>query len=249
MDHSDPEQLSPGPALFRTTHWSLVLRATDSTEATSQEALEQLCRTYWPAVYAFILRRGYSTEDAKDLTQAFFARLLEKDWLKSADATKGRFRTFLLTAAIRFLGHERERSEALKRGGGQTVFSLDASEAEPGWIPEPTATGTPEDAFERRWAESLLNKVMNRLRGEFESGGRAGRFDQLKSFLTDDRGETAYAQVAAQLGMSESAVKSSIHRLRSRYRELVREEIADTVDDPEEISAEIKHLITVLGSR
>jgi RNA polymerase sigma-70 factor (ECF subfamily) len=248
VDPLDPEQITPGPAQFRTTHWSLVVRATGSEEASSRQALEQLCRTYWLAVYAFILRRGYATEDAKDLTQAFFARLLEKDWLRSADASKGRFRTFLLTAASRFLGHERERSEALKRGGGQHLFSLDAAKTEPGWVPEPMASGTPEDAFERRWAESLLNRVMGRLREEFESGGRVGRFEALKRYLTEDRGETSYAALADQLAMSEAAIKSSIYRLRARYGELVREEIANTVDDPAEVPTEIRHLISVLGS-
>jgi len=221
--------MQAGPAQFRTTHWSLVVRAVDSTNASSDRALEQLCRTYWPAVYAFILRRGYSPEDAKDLTQGFFARLLEKEWLKMADSAKGRFRTFLLTAVNRFLSHERERAEALKRGGGLALFSLDDPDNPIGTSIEPAATGTPEEAFDRQWAESLLNRVIERLRLEFESGGRAGRFEQLKSFLTDDRGEVSYAESASRLGMSEAAIKSSIHRLRTRYGELVREEIAETV--------------------
>jgi RNA polymerase sigma-70 factor (ECF subfamily) len=226
----------------------LVIRAADSTDALSQQALERLCRTYWPAVYAFILRRGFPPEDAKDLTQGFFAQFLGKDWLKTADSSKGRFRTFLLTMVSRFLAHERERAGALKRGGGQAVFSLDAAEGEDRWVPEPITSGTPAEAFERRWAESLLNRVMERLQGEFESGGRAGRFEELKAFLTDERGETSYAEAAAKLSLSESAVKSSIHRLRARYGEMVREEIADTVDNPEEITAEIRHLVAVLGS-
>lgn len=235
-------------ARFRTTRWSLVIRATDATDGMSHQALERLCQTYWPAVHAFIARRGKSPEDAKDLTQGFFARLLEKDWLRAADATKGRFRTFLLTAVTRFLANERDRSDALKRGGGQVPFSLNVPEVEPGGIPEPVDGATPEAVFERRWAETLLNRVLERLQAEFDGGGRTGRFEALKGFLTEDRGETSYAEVAARLGISQAAVKSGIHRLRQRYGELVREEIAETVDSPDEVEAEIRHLLNVLGS-
>jgi RNA polymerase sigma factor (sigma-70 family) len=226
----------------------LVVRAVDVSDEVSQQALERLCRCYWPAVHAFICRRGYAPEDAKDLTQAFFARLLEKEWLRAADATKGRFRTFLLTALIRFLAHERERADAIKRGGGVSPLSLDVPESEPGAVREPADSATPELAFERRWAETLLDRVLERLRAEFDAGGRSGRFEELKVFLTEDRGETSYAEVAARLGLSESAVKSGIHRLRQRYGELVREEIADTVESPDEIEAEIRHLVHVLGT-
>jgi len=244
----------PGPSepayggQFLTTRWSLVLRAAGASDTDAHQALERLCTGYWPAVHAFILRRGYSAEDAKDLTQGFFARLLEKQWLNSADASKGRFRTFLLTAVTRFLSNEREREDALKRGGGQAVLSLDAPESDLGWTPEPASHRTPEDEFERRWAETLLTRVMDRLREEFDGGGRTGRFEELKSFLTDDRGERTYLEVAARLGVSESAVKSGIYRLRQRYGELIREEIAETVESPDEVEAEIRHLVTVLGN-
>lgn len=249
----DPELTEPPAGLgdaarFRTTRWSLVIRATDATDGASQLALEKLCQGYWPAVHAFIARRGHSPEDAKDLTQGFFARLLEKEWLRAADATRGRFRTFLLTAVTRFLANERERADALKRGGGQSLLSLDVPETEPGSVPEPADSMTPEAAYERRWAETLLGRVLERLQAEFDGGGRAGRFQELKQFLTDDRGETSYAEAAARLGVSESAVKSGIHRLRQRYGELVREEIAETVEAPEEVEAEIRHLVSVLGS-
>lgn len=225
-----------------------MIRASDSSDASCHQALERLCQTYWPAVCAFILKRGYSPEDAKDLTQGFFAQLLEKQWLKTADVDKGRFRTFLLTAVSRFLSHERERAGAQKRGGGQILFSLDAPESDPGWVPEPAVAGTAEEIFDRRWAEALLNRVIRRLREECERGGRPGRFDELKRFLTEDGGDVSYAEVAAKLGLTESAVKSSIHRLRSRYAELVRDEIAETVEDPADILAEIRYLASVLGS-
>lgn len=235
-------------ARFRTTHWSLVLRASDSGDTLSHQALERLCKAYWPAVHAFISRRGYSLADSNDLTQGFFANLLEKQWLKSADAAKGRFRTFLLTAVTRFLSNDLDRKNALKRGGGHFLLSLDAHEMESGWIPEPADPSTPEIMFERRWAETLLNRVMDRLRGEFDGGGRTGRFEELKSFLTDDRGERSYAEVAQSLGISESAVKSGIHRLRLRYGHLVREEIEETVDSPADVDAEIRHLLSVISS-
>jgi RNA polymerase sigma-70 factor (ECF subfamily) len=226
----------------------LVVRAVDASDDTSHQALERLCHAYWPAIHAFIARRGHSPEDAKDLTQAFFARLLEKDWLRAADSTKGRFRTFLLTAVTRFLSHERERADALKRGGGLAPLSLDVPESQPGAVREPVDPSTPEMAFERRWAETLLDRVLERLREEFDAGGRAGRFQELKKFLTEDRGETSYADVAARLGMSESAVKSGIHRMRQRYGELVWEEIAETVESPDQVEAEIRYLVHVLGT-
>jgi RNA polymerase sigma-70 factor (ECF subfamily) len=245
---TDPPAGLADAARFRTTQWSLVIRAVDASDASSHQALERLCQGYWPAVHAFIARRGHSPEDAKDLTQGFFARLLEKDWLRAADATKGRFRTFLLTAVTRFLANERERAEALKRGGGQTFLSLDAENLHGDWTPELADRDTPEAAFERRWAETLLGRVMQRLQAEFDGGGRAGRFEALKCFLTDDRGETSYAAVAERLGMSESAVRSGIHRLRQRYGELVRAEIAETMDSPADVEGEIRHLVQVLGS-
>lgn len=243
-------QATPAPAeagQFRTTRWSMVLRAADTADASSREALERLCEAYWPVIHSFIRRRGYPADVAPDLTQGFFARLLEKEWLRSVDANKGRFRTFLLTAVSRFLANEQERNRAEKRGGGQVLLSFDAGEAEAGWAETPPSHRTPEEEFDRRWAETLLERVLKRLREEFDGGGRSGRFEELKSFLTEDRGARSYAEVAVRLGVSESAVKSGIFRLRQRYGELVREEIAETVESPAEVEAEIRYLVATLA--
>ncbi|HAM73098.1 MAG TPA: RNA polymerase subunit sigma-24 [Verrucomicrobiales bacterium] len=248
VDPAGTNPIAAGQAQFRTTHWSLVIRAANSTDLDCQAALERLCRTYWPAVCAFVARRGHSPEDAKDLTQGFFAQLLEKRWLKAADMEKGRFRTFLLTAVTRFLSHERDRNSALKRGGGGGLLSLDACEEGAAWMGEPATAGTAEEVFDRPWAESLLNRVLSRLRSEYEGGGRSERYEELKRFLTGDAGECSYAGAAERLGITESAVKSGVHRLRTRYAELVREEIAETVDDPADVPAEIRYLAAVLGS-
>lgn len=225
----------------------MVLSAADGRDADSQQALERLCQTYWPAIFAFILRRGHAVDDAKDLTQEFFGRLLEGEWLKSADADKGRFRTFLLTAVTRFMSKERERAGALKRGGGCIVLPLALGEFEEGCVAEPTDPSTPEDRFERQWAETLIGRVMDRLRREFDGSGRPGRFDVLKSFITDDSGETSYEQAADRIGVSTSAVRSGIHRLRQRYGELIRDEIGETVASPDDVQSEIRHLLAAIG--
>lgn len=243
-DDSLPPGVAPGRD-FRTTHWSLVLAARDAPTAAGTAALEELCRTYWFPVYAFLRRRGHAAADAQDLTQGFFARLLEQGWLQGADAARGRFRTFLLTLLTRHAAREFERARALKRGGGAEILALDAAEAEARYAGVPRDDATPEAAFERQWADALLARVLDRLRAEFDGAGRAGRFEALKGFLLNPKGEVSYAAAAARLGLSEAAVTSGIFRLRRRYGELLREEIRRTVADDAEVEAEIRHLLAV----
>ena len=208
---------NPQPGYFATTHWSVVLAAGRPDEPAAAAALERLCQEYWFPVYSFVRRKGHDPHQSEDLTQGFFARLLEKNWLESADPSRGRFRSFLLTAASRFLANEYDRDRALKRGGGQKVLSFDAQDAEGRYLLEPVTELTPEKVFEQQWAHQVLAAVLEKLRAEFDGGGRAGRFEALKGFLIGDRGDVSYAQTAAQLGSSESAVKSGIPRLRQRY--------------------------------
>lgn len=241
-DDSSPPGIAAGRD-FRTTHWSLVLAAGAPSETSGDLALEQLCRTYWYPVFVYVRRRGFAPADAQDLTQGFFARLLEKGWLKEADASKGRFRTFLLTLLTRYLANEYERAQAQKRGGRIEFVALDTAIAEARYALEPREESTPETEFARRWADALMTRVLDRLRAEFDGGGRAGRFDELKVFLLAPKGEVPYAEVAARLGMTESAVTSGIFRLRQRYAILLREEIRNTVRDESEVEEEIRHLL------
>jgi RNA polymerase sigma-70 factor (ECF subfamily) len=248
MSSALPEETTPRPGQwFATTHWTTVLTARDEQSPQAAEALEKLCRRYWPPVYAFIRRRGHGPDDAQDLTQEFFARLLEKHYLDAADASKGKFRTLLLTAVSRFLANERERALAQKRGGGAAHVSLEAEDAKDGCHVEPADPATPETIFERRWAETVLETVLARLRQEFEDAGQRERFDVLKPFLAAEKQAPSGAAVAAWLGLSESAVYSAVHRLRQRYGELLREEIAHTVASPEEIDDELRYLVRVLS--
>jgi RNA polymerase sigma-70 factor (ECF subfamily) len=237
---------SSGAEWFATTHWSVVLTARDPKSPLAAEAMEKLCRRYWPPVYAFIRRRGHGPDDAQDLTQEFFARLLEKNYLKAADAAKGKFRTLLLTAVTRFLINEYERSQALKRGGRVGHLSLEA--AEESYRHGLSGSLTPETLFERRWAETVLESVLARLRQEFEADGQPERYETLKPFLLGDKLAPAAAEVAARLGVTETALYSAIHRLRRRYGEVLRREVAHTVARPEEIEEELRHLVRVLSS-
>jgi RNA polymerase sigma-70 factor (ECF subfamily) len=234
------------PSRFETTHWSLVLAARDRAEPGADDALASLCTLYWYPLYAYVRRRGHDADEALDLTQEFFARLLEKDFLAAVDRGKGKFRSFLLAAYNHFLANERDRTRALKRGGGKTVLSLDAADAEGRYGSEPAAELTAEKLFERRWALALLQHVMARLRGEFEAKGKGRVFEQLRGFLVGEKG-AGYRQAGEELGMSESAVKVQVHRLRERYRELLYEEIGRTVGSPQEIEEEVRALFAALG--
>jgi RNA polymerase sigma factor (sigma-70 family) len=236
-----------GRPVFVTTHWSVVLSARRKDSPQSAAALETLCRTYWYPLYAYVRRQGHSPPDAQDLTQEFFARLLQKDYLKAAAREKGRFRTFLIVALKRFLANEWDRVRAQKRGGGQPLLSLDTDLAEQRYRIEPAESATAERIFERRWALTLLDHTMQRLREEFAAAGKAVEFDRLKTCLTAERGDISYASIAAALGMSEGAARVAVHRLRKRFRQVFREEIAHTVAGAEEIEDEVRYLMSVLA--
>jgi RNA polymerase sigma-70 factor (ECF subfamily) len=228
------------PRGFATTHWSLVLAAGERGGAESDRALEQLCRAYWTPLYAYVRRRVSDVHEAQDLTQAFFERLLEKRYLAQANPQRGRFRSFLITAFKHFLAKEWERARAEKRGGGQVVLSFDFA-AHDCAADDATDQGTPERAYERQWAIALLNRVMDRLQREMERSGKGRQFQTLKEFI-GGANQSSYVDAAVELGMSESAARMATSRLRGRYRELLRDEIANTVSAQDEIDEEIRDL-------
>jgi RNA polymerase sigma factor (sigma-70 family) len=234
-------------AAFATTHWSVVLCATQETSPQARDAMEVLCRTYWFPLYAYIRRRGYDADEAADLTQEFFLRLLKKHYLAHADRSKGRFRSFLLSALNHFLANEWRRTQAVKRGSGQPPISLDHVLAENRYSLEPLSDLTPERLYEHHWALTLLDQALARLREEFTAAGQARQFDQLKGFLTTEAAESSYVAAAARLGITVGAVGMAIHRLRHRYRELVTGEIAHTVASPAEIEEEIRWLFAAVA--
>ena len=251
MSESQDKQPSPaaGQRWFATTHWSVVLSARNRKSPQSERALADLCETYWFGLYAYVRRSGYSSHDAQDLTQEFFAQFLEKDFLKDVDHRRGKFRSFLLAALKHFLSHQRERARAKKRGGGRVPFSLDFEDAENRYRLEPEDPATPERLYQRRWALTLLDRVVQRLQDEHARAGKADWFAGLKEFLTAGRESRPYRRVAEELGMSEGAIKVAVHRLRRRYRELLKEEIAQTVADPAEIEEELCELFAAVGFR
>ncbi len=232
---------------FVTTHWTVVLSARARNSAESDQALETLCRAYWYPLYAYVRRQGHGPHDAQDLTQEFFSRLLQADYLKSVAREKGRFRTFLLVALKRFLANEWDRARAQKRGGGQVHLSLDTSTAETRYQIEPAAELSADGIYDRRWALTLLEQTMARLRGEFADAGKTAEFERLKVFLTAEKGSVDYGAVARELGQSEGALRVNIHRLRRRFREVFREGIAHTVSGPGELEAEVRHLMAALS--
>jgi RNA polymerase sigma-70 factor (ECF subfamily) len=244
MDHPDG---ASGAEAFATTHWSVVLAAGDAAAPGSETALAGLCQTYWYPLYAHVRRRGHPPEAACDFTQGFFAELLARKAIGVADPQRGRFRTFLLAALDHFLHHAHRDAHTLKRGGGREIVSLDAQDAEQRFALEPADERTPDLEFDRRWALATLERARHRLRHEFSLAGKAELFDLLRPHLQADANGPAYAQIAAQLGMTVVAVKVTVHRLRQRYGEVLREEVAHTLADPADGEQEIRHLIEALS--
>jgi RNA polymerase sigma factor (sigma-70 family) len=230
---------------FNTTHWSVVL-AVRGESAEAQVALEKLCKVYWYPLYAFVRRQGHSPEDAEDVIQGFFARLLQRRDLETVARERGRFRSYLLVSLKHFLINEQYRARTEKRGGGRALIPLDDIQAEKKFAQEPADKSTPEKIFERRWAMALLDKVLERLRKEYEETDRLRLFETLKCFLSDEPVEQSQAQIGAQLGLSTGAVKQAVRRLRQRYRELLHEEVANTVATAADIDDEVRHLVAVL---
>jgi RNA polymerase sigma factor (sigma-70 family) len=236
----------PSP-VFATTLWTAVLQAGAEENTAAANALECLCKAYWYPLYAYVRRQGHSPEDAEDLTQEFFVRMLERKYLRLADQKRGRFRTFLLTSLKHFLINEWTKANRAKRGGGSTHFSLDTTLTEPRFLAEASDGRSPDKAFDRRWATIVLERALDLLEGEFATEGRASLFTLLKPSLTGDENEISYADIARQLGMSEANVKVTAHRLRRRYREALREEIGRTVDTASAIDAEMQDLMAALS--
>jgi len=233
---------------FATTHWSVVLAAGRPKSASYQQALETLCQTYWFPLYAYLRRHGSNSHEAQDYTQAFFTALLDKGGLGLADPKRGKFRSFLLASLKHFLSNERARARAKKRGGGKKVLSLDFDSAESQYALEPRDELSPEKLFERSWALTVLDRTMSRLQAEAVGTNKQKLFDRLKSYLAAGKGSTPYRNVADELDMTEGAVRIAVHRLRRRYRELLRDEISQTVTSDDQIDEEIRDLFTALGS-
>ena len=246
--NSDTEPTQPSRrAWFASTHWSVVLAAQEGDSATACEALEKLCGTYWPPLYAFIRREGYDETEAKDLTQEFFLRLIDRDFLQRLRHQQGKFRSFLLTFLKHFLLEQRGKNNAQKRGGGKVIVSLEQIAEEGSYLNEPVDDFSPDQVFERRWAQTIFQVALNRLGEEFVSAGKAELFDLLKDFQPREKGAPSYAEIGARFGMTEAAVKSAVQRMRARHREILRQEIANTLTRPDEIEEEIRHLREVLS--
>ena len=234
-----------GRRSFETTRWTLVLPAAGSYDPVSREALSGLCESYWYPLYAYVRRRGYDRSTAQDLTQGFFAQLLEKKCLKEADPERGRFRAFLITSLKHYVANEWDKERAQKRGGGQTLLSLDFDNAEGLYQLEPADEITPEEIYNRRWALTQVERAINELREEMIKMGHPERFEALKGFLTGESEETPYAQVAESLGLNEGAVRTAVHRMRRRFGALLREQVAQTLADEQDVDGEIRYLLSV----
>ncbi|MBI4663197.1 MAG: sigma-70 family RNA polymerase sigma factor [Verrucomicrobia bacterium] len=241
-----PSSTQSKPLLFATTHWSVVLAVGQTDSPGSAQALERLCSTYWYPLYAYVRRRGYSQEDALDLTQSFFAHLLKRDALKQVSSEKGKFRSFLLASLNYFLADVRDRSLAQKRGGGLEVISFDAQEAEERYRLEPVDSRSSDRIFERRWALTMLDQVLSRLEQEFVAAGKAGHFQKLRGFLVEGAGSNTYAKATCELGLTKDAVKKAVQRMRRRYSELFREEVTNTVANSAEADEELRYLCAIM---
>jgi len=241
------EQTESKSALFTTTHWSVVLTAGQSNSCQAAEALEKLCRIYWYPLYAYVRRRGYNPEDAQDLTQEFFARFLAKNYLAGVDRQRGRFRSYLLGALNHFLSDAWDHAHRLKRAAVQNVLPIDGQSGETRYATEPVDELSPDRLFDRRWALTLLDQVLSQLRQEHQAAGKARLFEKLSGFLTGETGSDAYPQIAAELGMTEGAVRVAVHRLRKRYGDLFMREVAQTVSSPQEIREEMQYLLAAVS--
>lgn len=231
---------------FQSTHWSAVVAAGRGSSPQARRALASLCEVYWRPLYAYARRRVSNVDQAQDLTQAFFAELLEKNYVGSATPDRGRFRAFLLTAFKHFLAKQWERGNAQKRGGGRVPISLDFECADSNLRIDPAAGLTAEQCYDKQWAIALLAQILGRLQAEFEQAGKLQQFTELKGFIIGDHSGTTYAQAAEKLDMSEAAAKKSASRMRGRYRQLLREEIGQTVSEPDQIEDEIRNLFVTL---
>jgi RNA polymerase sigma-70 factor (ECF subfamily) len=247
-ESKQPQGSTTAPQWFGTTHWSVVMVAGRADSAQAGPALEKLCRTYWPPIYSYLRRQGFTPADAQDLTQGFFLRLLKLDSFADVSSEKGRFRTFLLAALKHFLSDERDRVLAEKRGGRNRIISLDEDEAEQGYLRAPSLDLPPEAIFDRRWALTVLEGALARLRQDHASPGKAEIFAQLGKFLSSQGTKADYEALAPKLGMSAGAVAVAVHRLRQRYRECIRLELAQTVTSLEDLDQELKYLFAVLSA-
>jgi RNA polymerase sigma-70 factor (ECF subfamily) len=247
MTNLDPDGAHWPATAFATTHWSVVLAARSGDAAEASVALEKLCRTYWPPIYAFLRRQGISLHDAQDLTQEFLHRFLHREWLGHLRDQRGKFRSFLLAFLKHFLADQRDRAGAQKRGGGQAFIPLDAYAAEErdGWEPQEGLTA--DQVYERRWAQAVMNHAAERLRQDYAARGQSALYDQLKDLQPGEHGAQTYAQIGASLGLTEQAVKNAVHTLRRRYARCLHDEVAQTVTEPEEIQAELRHLLTIFA--
>jgi RNA polymerase sigma-70 factor (ECF subfamily) len=247
MFDSGRESEAAAPRVFATTHWSVVLAAGQGESAPAQRALEALCRAYWYPIYAYVCRKGYKPEEAQDLTQEFFAQLLAKDHFRLADRSKGKFRGFLLSRLDYFLAREWTRAHRQKRGGQFTFISMDEHPPEDRYSLEPADPETPETNFLRQWALAVLKQSMNALQRECEANGKARLFREAKHLISGERDGAAYAQISRSLNMGEGAVRVAVHRLRQRFGELLRSEVAHTVASEDEVDEELRYLFQVLS--